>query len=523
MQSFRKYPFARLLLYLVIGLLLAYYDLSPSFMLMCWVGLTVLFLYSILRFHNRYVYAWVYGLGLFLVVAGMGAYQVEQQKKEIVDSFSGWEEEIAVKIEDIPVEKPKTVKLCVKVLNNDLHKNVRLILYVKKDEGSLSLKEGDWILVDKCALKKRGKSQMNGFDYEAYLKGKGYSGSFYLAEYHWKMLSEGEAFTFFGWAHYVQKKLVEVFSDQGIKGDNLGVLAALSIGDKVLLDNELRNSYALTGASHILAVSGLHVSVVFIVFVKILTFLLRGDKFEKVRVLVSLLVLWIYTFVTGLSPSVVRASIMLTMASFSTLLNRKSQTFNAVFASAFFMLLYSPRYLFDVGFQLSYLAVVSILMFQKPIYETLVPRHFVAEKIWSLLSVSLAAQLGTLPLSIYYFHQSSNLFWLSGFVVIPLSSIIIYNSILMWMLHWIPCLGTILSHPLDFSVSLMNCSVRWMEQLPGVVAKGLSFGGTDLLAFYFILGALYLFTGKQSFKRLFFLLSVVLAYAIFHTLKKLSF
>lgn len=524
MQSFRKYPFARLLIYLVIGLLLGYYCPQIS----CWglwcAGAVGMVFYLLLRFFRRYAYVWLFGCCISLLIAGLGFCQVNRQANELTDSFLDWEENVAMKIIDVPLEKEKTVKISVRVLSNELHENVRLIFYVKKDAESLSLREGDWIEVDKRVLLKKRNSSLSGFaefDYEAYLRGRGFSGSFYLPEYYWRFLSAADGNSILKLSHQAQKRLVGIFADCGIEGDELGVLAALSIGDKMLLDRELRNSYALTGASHILAVSGLHVGVVFFVFVKILSLLLRGERYEKLRVSLSLLLLWMFTFVTGLSPSVIRASIMLSISSVAVLLNRRSQTYNAVFISAFFMLLYSPRYLFDIGFQLSYLAVFSILMFQKPIYEALVARHVVAEKIWALLSVSLAAQLGTLPLTIYYFHQSSNLFWLSGFVVIPLSSVIIYLSILLWVSHWIPVWGDCVASVLGGLVKFMNGSIRWMEELPGVVANNLFIGWVDLCAFYIILLALYFFAKKNTFRRFSFLLSVVLLYTLFHTLQKL--
>lgn len=521
MQSFRKFPFARLLIYLVTGLLLGYYCPQIS----CWglwcAGAVGMVCYLLLRHCRRYAYVWLFGCSISLVIAGLGVFQVNRQASEVTDSFCDWEDNIAVKIIDVPMEKDKTVKISVRVLTNEHHENVRLVFYVKKDEESLSLREGDWIEVDKRALLKKRDSNFNGFDYEAYLRGRGFSGSFYLPEYYWRFLVSAEGSNVFKLSHEVQKKLVGVFADCGIDGDELGVLAALAIGDKMLLDRDLRDSYALTGASHILAVSGLHVGVVFFVFVKILSLLLHGERYEKFRVSLSLLLLWMFTFVTGLSPSVIRASIMLSISSLAVLFNRRSQTYNAVFISAFFMLLYSPRYLFDIGFQLSYLAVLSILMFQKPIYEALVARHVVAEKIWSLLSVSLAAQLGTLPLTIYYFHQSSNLFWLSGFVVIPLSSVIIYLSILLWISHWIPVWGHFVAAVLENLVRFMNGFIRWMEEFPGVVADNLFIGRTDLFAFYAILLTLYFFAKKNTFRRLSFLLSIVLLYTLFHTTQKL--
>ncbi len=306
---------------------------------------------------------------------------------------------------------------------------------------------------------------------------------------------------------------MDVFRNQGIDGDELGVLSALSVGDKTLLDKDLKNSYSSTGASHILAVSGLHVGVVFWVFTQLLSQIFRGERFA----------LWSYTFVTGLSPSVIRASIMLSMVSLASLLNRRAMVYNTVFASAFMMLLYSPNYLFDVGFQLSYVAVLSILVFQKPIYQAFVFRSKICDKAWSLLSVSFAAQLGTMPLTLYYFHQISNVFWLSGFIVIPLSTVIIYLSVFLWTIHWIPYLSKGTAFLVEKSVRCMNFSIEKMESFHGIVCSNVRFEWVDLMLVGMMLGLLAMYVHKKSFSRVASFLIVVFVYSVYQAISQIFF
>ena len=274
-------------------------------------------------------------------------------------------------------------------------------LYIKKDTQSCALQNGDWITLQSAVFCPRQRMDRTAQHY----KKKNLSGSYFVSSRQWHLVCHTSERSLIYYAHKAQKRLVKIFMDMNIKGDELSVLSALTIGEKSMLSKDLKNAYSMTGASHILAVSGLHVGIVFYVFSHLLVFLTRSKNAEKFNVIVSLIALWIFAFVTGLSPSVVRASIMLTMASLTILLNRKSQIFNTVFASAFLMLLYSPAYLYDVGFQLSFTAVLSILLFQKPIYESFVVRNKLLDKIWAMSSVSFSAQLGTLPLSLYYFHQ----------------------------------------------------------------------------------------------------------------------
>lgn len=518
--ALRKFPFLRLLLYLIGGILLGTF--CPTIPSWVWVAVGVPLLAAFLvwsRF-DRYAPRPLFGMAVCSLLFALGSYGVERQRRQLVDSFEDSRGDLLFQLVDVPLEKPKSVQILANMLPDSSLSGVSVQFYVKKDSSSLALKDGDWIAVNPKALRKRPPTVLSDFDYDAYLRGKGISGSFYLPDYRWRFVSHTESFSVFRLARATQKKMVDVFRKCGVGEAEIGVLAALTIGDKTMLDRDLKRSYSLTGASHILAVSGLHVGVVFFVFVWFLSVVLRGDRFQRLRILLSLLALWGYAFVSGLSPSVVRAAIMLTVASASTLFRRRSKTYNALFASAFMMLVYSPRYLFDVSFQLSYVAVLSILMFQKPLEQMLEPKHPWMGKCWSLLTVSLAAQLGTLPLVLYYFHQASNIFWLSGFVVIPLATVVIYMSFVLWALHWVPYLSVALAFCLGKIVWLMNASIRWMEGFYGAVRESVAFGVLDAAALYLLLSALFVYVQKNTAYRLMMLLSLSVVYVSWQTVEK---
>lgn len=251
-----KYPFFRLAVFLIFGILLGKYCVGLQSItllvgaLFCWVA------YLMLYRKSRYVYQWVFGLGVGLLLTYMGVERMRWQESHVVDSFQTLLEEeqrdeIAVQLVDVPFEKPKSVQLLVRMLPDSLHQEVYMQLYLKKDSASLMLKEGDWIVLNCKALKDRKKAILNGFDFDAYLRGRGISGSFYIPEYRWRFLRETKEFSFIRLSHSIQKYLVGVFQENKIEGKELGVLAALTIGDKTLLDKDLRKSYSTTGASHI--------------------------------------------------------------------------------------------------------------------------------------------------------------------------------------------------------------------------------------------------------------------------------
>lgn len=513
----RKTPFFRLVLFLLMGILVA--PSLPDYMPFILAGLSLVGICACSFFKNSFGYSVrnVHGLFLCLLILSIGMYRTQTEKVDPVDVESFVTQNVVAKVVGEPLEKNKTIAVDVKMISQELPTDVWVQLYIKKDTQSCALQNGDWITLQSAVFCPRQRMDRTAQHY----KKKNLSGSYFVSSRQWHLVCHTSERSLIYYAHKAQKRLVKIFMDMNIKGDELSVLSALTIGEKSMLSKDLKNAYSMTGASHILAVSGLHVGIVFYVFSHLLVFLTRSKNAEKFNVIVSLIALWIFAFVTGLSPSVVRASIMLTMASLTILLNRKSQIFNTVFASAFLMLLYSPAYLYDVGFQLSFTAVLSILLFQKPIYESFVVRNKLLDKIWAMSSVSFSAQLGTLPLSLYYFHQVSNLFGLSGLLVIPLSAIIIYLSIGVWCMNAVPYVGVGLAYALQRIAMLMNGVIQTMGTWSVAVRSDIQFEWIDVLFVYGILIALWMFVHKQSFRLLFSFLFVVFLYAGYQTINKI--
>ena len=516
-MNFSRIPFLRLVVCLSVGILLQTVCSSFDWRV---VSFLLMLLFLCLSCYEKKAGKIPYFHGAFLLSATilLGMVAVDRDKKPVIDDAK-LSSTLLVEVNSVPIEKPKSVQVVARVADDVPCVNQQVLFYVAKDSSSLHLREGDYLLVNTKYLRKRNDDEIN----EKYLKSKDIQMSCYLPKTGWQRCGKSRRFSLVRLAHEVQKNLVNVFRTYGVEGDELSVMSALTIGDKTLLDRDLKASYSVAGASHILAVSGLHVGVVYWVFVTLLSQIIRGERLRKVRSVLALLALWSYTFITGLSPSVVRASIMLSMVSFAQLVDRKSVTLNTVFASAFMMLLFRPAYLFDVGFQLSYTAVLSILLFQEKIYLVIMCKNNFIDKLWSLLSVTLAAQLGTMPLTLYYFHQFSNYFWLSGFVVIPLSSVIIYLSIGLWMMQWWTWLGGWMTEALKLVTWMMNSFVRWVETCGDAVTEGIEFKGADLLFAYLLIGGVYLFCEKSTFRRYVMVLSVLFVYLLFRSINQIFF
>jgi competence protein ComEC len=220
---------------------------------------------------------------------------------------------------------------------------------------------------------------------------------------------------------------------------------------------------------HIIAISGMHLALIYVMLVWVFGKIPGINKSKLVQVILILACLWLFSLLTGASASVIRAAVMFTFITIGTNLQKKSSIYNSLAASAFVMLCYNPFYLWDVGFQLSYLAVVGIIIFQKPIYNWMYVKNKYVNDVWKLTAVSLAAQTLTFPICIYYFHQFPNFFLITNIIAVPLSSVILYAEIGLVALFWIPFVGSYLGKAVAWLVWLMNEVILKINALPYTV------------------------------------------------------
>lgn len=258
-----------------------------------------------------------------------------------------------------------------------------------------------------------------------------------------------------------------------VKQQDYAVIAAMALGDKSALDSHTRNSYSISGASHILAVSGLHVGIIFQLFI----FLLGGRKYSFYTIALSLISIWTYVFLIGLPASAVRAAIMLSAYSISLAFHRTGLPLNTLAAVYIFMLFISPFYLFELSFQLSFLAVASILLFFPPLYSLLTIRSRFVRWAWGLLCVSLAAQIGTLPVIVYYFGRISCYSLLTNYIAIPSATLILYLGAALILFSPLTLLSpvspvvtpliSLTAKILTSITQFLNTAIRLISMLPG--------------------------------------------------------
>lgn len=359
----------------------------------------------------------------------------------------------------------------------------------------------------------------DAFDYRQLMRNKGIVYQHFVRQENWQPIADAPAFSLRGTALQLQQWADRTLERAIGSPTEAGLAAALVIGLKDDLDDRLLQAYSATGIMHVLAVSGLHVGILF----TLLSLLLRPlQHHERGRLLFSavvLAVLWSYALITGLSPSVMRATLMFSLFSIAQLFDRRGSSFNTLAVSAVILLAYDPLMLFQVGFQLSYAAVAGIMYFYPRFYGLWKAPDLplgIADKIWSILCVSAAAQLATFPLGMYYFHQFPNYFLLANLFAVPLAFCILSGGIIVLLLSWQPLLAQWSGTALKWLIRLNNYIAFRIEELPYAATKALYISGWELLCIYGIILTLSVYVALRH--RL-WLAGAVLCAAAFSTSK----
>lgn len=348
------------------------------------------------------------------------------------------------------------------------------------------------------------------FNYKKYLEELGVYHQLNLSADNY-VVKEKASTTIFGIAATARNHIIKKLRQQGFGPEELGVIQALLLGQRNDISTETYDYYKDAGAVHILALSGLHIGILLLVLQFLLRPLERLPQGKKISLIITVLLLWGFAFLAGLSASIVRACTMFSFVAYALYLNRPSNTFNILALSMFFILLFiNPNLLFHVGFQMSYTAVLAIVwiypLFQRFWYPKLKPVRY----IWQLLSVSVAAQLGVLPISLFYFHQFPGLFFISNLLIVPALGLILGAGILVIILSLVNQLHETLAWGYNEVISYMNAIVAWVAAQEDFIFKQISFDGVQLTLAFFILITMVQTLTKTIFKRLtLFLFSIL--------------
>jgi competence protein ComEC len=520
-----KYPIILAGLFFGLGIILQHFiSFSLNTLLVSNVILFVFFLILFLKERKQNSKSILFGFITFAFIICLGSvslyfHQDAHQKKHY--SNLGLQEHNSIKGLVVEELKPNDyyTKFILKIDSfNHKKSSGKLLVYFSK-QNKKSLEIGDELFL-RTEIKPIPKNyNPDSFDYSNYMENQNVFHQIKCFENDYFIGNKVKNTTYY--INQLRQILVHSFDIHHFSVRTKSIVNALLLGQKQQIDSETLNDYKNAGVVHILAISGLHIGIIYAFFNLIFGFFNRIKHGKTIKLVVIILLLWLFALISGMSASITRSVTMFSFIAFGTFLNRRNFTFNAVASSFLVLLVYNPLYIFDVGFQLSYAAVTSILLFQ-PFYKKFYfSKNKILVYITDLFLVSMTAQLGVLPFMMLYFKQIPTLFLLANFVVIPIATVVLITGVITLFLNFIvPSISIYFGKLISFFVEIMNNYIHWLSGFESYIIKNITF--TPLLAFVLyslILGFIY-WIYKPKNIRLAFVLLLVLSFQLIYFVTK---
>lgn len=504
----KKAPFTRLLAPLVIGILFQRYAEIPLkwIILFVSISLSALLFFHFQKLYNRFSHSVFQGGSVMLLIAGLGMLSTYLQDIRHSIKWYGHSLQTStvwkVRVAGTPEEKPKSYKVTANLISairaqEELPADGKIVLYFSKDPSVSAIQKEDVLLIANRLVEIKNMPGTR-FDYKSYMANQSVFHQAYLRPEEWRYVGKNPKSP----ADALQEKSLAYINrteNNYLNGNQVIALAkALTTGNRSELHRDLVQAYSNAGVVHIMAISGLHLGLIYVFLlraIRLIPWLSKNSYFKAILILAGI---WFFAFMTGGSPSVLRAAVMFSFLHIGTLMNKKVATYNFWAASAFLLLFFNPLLLWNVGFQLSYMAVLGILVVQKPIYHWVRFQNKILDYCWQLFSVSLAAQLFTLPFCIYYFNQFPLLFLLSNLVAIPLSSIGLWLCILMIITGWMPWIPGLLGKAASFVFNWLNEFITYVDSLTFALWKNIQFNLLETYLFSAVLLLLLFWLMKKN-------------------------
>ncbi|MCH2045678.1 MAG: ComEC family competence protein [Saprospiraceae bacterium] len=499
--TWRKFPFVRFLLPFILGIIGAYQYPNPQLHYAA-LGMGTVSILCLFFFHQRQRrsirWALPFGLTVHLALLALGYslcyIQSASDSEEFEQLAKGQELVCIAKLDDQPILKGNTLRVPLQIMEvkDSLERwygtETKIQASFELDTQVIDLKYGDFITFRTRIQRITPPANPHTFDAQTFYALKRVYYQTYVRADSWKSLDKGETSLLWSTTIATRQYLLRLLKEHLPSENEYAVASALTLGAKQELNAEVRNAYANTGAMHVLAVSGLHVGLIAWLFSALLVKRKTDKAWMKVsKTLLLLASIWIFAFLTGASASVMRASTMFSLLILGQETGRSPNVYNTLAFTAFLLLLLDPYFIFDIGFQLSFLAVIGIVYLQPKIYRRIYIKNKILDWIWSLTAVSLAAQLTTLPISWYYFHQFPVYFWLSGLIVIPMATLILPLSLLLFAFGAVPVLSTWIGALLYGLLWLMNALIFVLSHLPYAIIDQIWISSFDMYLLYAII------------------------------------
>ncbi|MFC2117251.1 ComEC/Rec2 family competence protein [Bacteroidota bacterium] len=516
-------PFLRIIIPIIIGILL--YSLTnyhyPDFLILyiCLFLIILHILQALIKIPNK-TYSQIFGLVTYLYLIAFGAVLIrEQTNPELILPESSEEQYFIGYFIDYPVKKPNSIQAIIKIEkrqkgNQIINYNLKILSYFIGTNNYSQIEPGSRIVFQSNLIEIENDGNPGEFNVKRYYQSKNIHFIAFLKNTDWQIVNTKPKKNIITITKKARNNILSIYKKYGISGSALSVLSALSIGQKKDIEPDIRQNYSSSGAMHILAVSGLHVGIIFLLFSFFLKFLNKLHGGKIIRALFLIILLWLYAFTTGLSPSVSRATIMFTFHIIGSTTKRKGSIYNTIALTAFLLLIINPSIIFSPGFQLSFIAVIGIIYFYPIIYRVIKVKNSVLNNIWKISCLSLAAQLATFPISIFYFNTFPNYFILTNLLAIPLATIIIYLSIILIIFSIIPSVSTGISFILKSLVSALNTTTEFIANIPFSTSNNIYFPIEKVFLIYIIIILMVVFFNSRKGKNLIWILLFIVCFQI---------
>lgn len=498
---FQKIPFIRITSLFLIGILINHYFQLDTRLLA--VILAILISTLILFWHNsNFVSIQIQNTIISAAIVLIGVFYPDHALEKPDFDFSQKDYYLA-EVCQKPGEKAKTFQTILLIQNSKLSSPEKIIAYFSKVGFDSTITTGDQLIILAKPQKIKNAGNPFEFDYQSLMHQRNIWFSAYLPE--GTYLKTGQQVSHISnLSEKVRDRLVVMLAEALPNKEERSVVSALTLGYRTEIDQDTLDYFASTGAMHVLSVSGLHVALIYMILGFLLAFLKRGKSGSIIFPVVMISFLWIYAFISGFSPPVQRATVMFTFVIIGNGIRRPVNIYNSLTASALFLILLSPNVLFDIGFQLSYLAIFGIVLIQPVLNNIFELTNPILKWSWSLFTVSVAAQLMTFPLGLFYFNQFPNLFWLSNFVVVPITTLIMWFGIAFFIFSPFHGLAMFVGAIIQKLTHFMLLSLKAMDAQPIAVTKGIVLTTGQVWMLYGLITVLLIYVISKRKQWLFF-------------------
>jgi competence protein ComEC len=519
----KEIPFLRIVLPLSIGIISGLYIIPGKYSgVVASLIITAIFTAS-LFFNHRFTNI-IYGTAITLSFFILGLFLYTNSKKKI----SNLKPEAALyhcTLADYPEKRSSTLRITAGLnsLITDtclLPLNGSVILYLRTNKDDGVFLPGDEIVVKLTPAEIENRGNPYEFDYKFYMENRGIRYFSFIEDSDIQLHNQVRKRKLVHSSLILRERIIDMYLERGVSEEKLGLAAAITLGQKKMLDPDQKLSFINAGIMHIMAVSGLHAMILSIFILKML-FFLKG-RLNPVRVIVAIIIIWIFAFITGLSPSVVRAALMFSFLQAGNLMKRRVNSVNSVLASAYVLILIRPAVIFDAGFLLSYSAVIFIIVFYHDFYNLLQFNNRITDWIWKTAVVTIVAQAGTLPFTITLFNRFPTYFILTNVIIVPLSSLVIIAGCLIPITYYVPAISGFFAFSLDFLTGLTESLTFKAASLPCSTIDNIGMTNPECFLLTAVISLSFYFFLKKDKIPLQYPLLALLMLALAGTIKAIS-